>query len=88
MGAGGIYERLEAGEIDEDEGIGGRAWALQELKPPKVQFDGSSTSGSASPKYDGVSVNVAAATSSIGRSESRERLPSRQGSRVDLKGRR
>ena len=88
MGAGGIYERLEAGELDEDEGIGGRAWALQELKPPKVQFEGLSTSGSASPRFDGVSVGVAAATSSIGRSESRERLPSRPGSRADLKGRR
>src|SRR5271170_5911506 len=37
MGATGIYERLEAGEIEDEYDqsvVGGRAWALQELKPP------------------------------------------------------
>lgn len=88
IGASGTYERLEAGEIDEDEGIGGRAWALQELKPSIVQFEESSASSSASPRFDGVSADFAAAASSIRRTDSRERLPSRPVSRIDLKGRR
>lgn len=88
IGASGTYERLEAGEIDEEEGIGGRAWALQELKPPKVQFEGSSASGSASPMFEGVSVDIASAASSIRRTDSRDRLPSRPVSRIDFKGRR
>lgn len=77
MGASGIYERLEAGEGDDedfDDGIGGRAWALRELKPQKQ------SSGGASPRADGSGAGFAA-TSSIIRSESRERLPSRPGSR-------
>jgi Golgi nucleoside diphosphatase len=80
MGASGVYERLEAGEgeDDYDEGIGGRAWALQELKPAK-----SNASGHASPHFE----TAGAATSSIGRSESRERLPSRPGSRSEYQGR-
>ena len=88
MGASGIYELLEAGEIDEDEVIGGEAWALQELRPTKVQIEGSSASGSASPRFDDDDVTIAAATSTIGRSESRERLPSRPRSRAEFKGRR
>jgi Golgi nucleoside diphosphatase len=84
--ASGVYERLETGEIYEDEEIGGRAWALQELKAPNVQIEGSSRS--ASPRFEGVSLGVAATTSRIGRSDSRERLPSRPVSRADFKGRR
>ena len=75
MGASGIYERLEAGEGDEedfDDVVGGRAWALRELKPQKA------TAGGVSPRPDNSGF---AAASSIGRSESRERLPSRPGSR-------
>jgi hypothetical protein len=88
MGAGGVYERLEAGDGDEDfdEEIGGRAWALQELKPPRPQKANSSASGSATPRFD---VTAGGATPySIGRSESRERLPSRPGSRSEFLGRR
>jgi golgi apyrase len=82
MGASGIYERLEAGEMDDDndgddEEFGGRAWALHELKPPKGPFERSSARGSGSPRFEGV-------VSSLGRSESRERLPSRPGSRSDF----
>jgi Golgi nucleoside diphosphatase len=79
MGASGVYERLEAGEGEEDDyedAIGSRAWALQELKPPM-----SSASGHASPHLEG-------AASSLERSESRERLPSRPVSRSDYRGRR
>lgn len=87
MGASGVYERLEAGDGDDeefDEGVGGRAWALQELKPPKKSS--SSASGSASPRFDVTSGGVT--PYSIGRSESRERLPSRPGSRSEFLGRR
>lgn len=77
IGASGIYERLEAGEMDdEDQEVGGRAWALQELKPPKVQIERASSS----PRLDGLNTGLFAA--SIGRSESRERLPSRPESRM------
>ena len=91
MGASGVYERLEAGDGDDDEefdeGVGGRAWALQELKPPKPQkISSSSASGSASPMFD--VTTGGAAPYSIGRSESRERLPSRPGSRSEFLGRR
>jgi len=78
MDASGVYERLEAGEMeDEDQEVGGRAWALQELKPSKVQMDRASLS----PRLDGVNSGIFAA--SIGRSESRERLPSRPESRME-----
>lgn len=79
MGASGVYERLEAGEGEEDDyedAIGSRAWALQELKPSM-----SSASGHASPHLEG-------AASSFERSESRERMPSRPVSRSDYRGRR
>jgi golgi apyrase len=76
MGATGIYERLEAGEADdEDREVGGMAWALQELKPPKPHERATS-----SPRLDGLNTGVFAA--SMGRSESRERLPSRPESRM------
>jgi hypothetical protein len=81
MGASGIYERLEAGDVDDEfeEGeVGGRAWALQELKPQNMEV--ASVSGSASPRFDAGVMGV----SSLGRSESRERLPSRPVSRSDL----
>ena len=82
MDASGIYERLEAGEEEDefDREVGGRAWALQELKPQKSQMAVTSVSGSASPRFD-AGVN---AGSNLGRSESRERLPSRPVSRLDL----
>ena len=83
MGASGIYERLEAGDVEDDfeEGeVGGRAWALQELRPPKSQMAVASVSGSASPRFDAGVMGG----SSLGRSESRERLPSRPVSRSDL----
>lgn len=83
MGAGGVYERLEAGVDDDDDldgNIGGRAWALQELKPSNGI---SRVSQSASPRYDIITNAGLAATSSIGRSESRERLPSRPVSRAN-----
>jgi golgi apyrase len=75
MGASGIYERLEAGEGDDDEfdeGVGGRAWALRELNPKRPVLGGTS------PRLDKPGFGAA---SSIGRSESRERLPSRPVSR-------
>jgi golgi apyrase len=68
MGATGMYERLELGQeddLEQDDSVGGRTWALHELKPKE---------GALSPFRDVV------ATSSVGRSESRERL-SRPGSR-------
>jgi len=86
MGASGIYERLEAGDMEDEfetGEVGGRAWALQELKPPGSQMAVASVSGSASPRFD---VGVMGG-SSLGRSESRERLPSRPVSRSDLMGR-
>jgi Golgi nucleoside diphosphatase len=87
MGASGVYERLEAGEGDDDdyddEGVGGRAWALQELKPPRPTSSGNAGS---SPRFDISHVGMAA-TSSVGRSESRERL-SRPGSRSEYRGKR
>ena len=78
MGAGGVYERLEAGDIedDDDEGVRNRAWVLQDMKPPKQQKE--TIAATPSPRFD-VAASFAAA-SSIGRSESRERLPSRPGS--------
>lgn len=86
MGASGVYERLEAGDGEDedfDDGVGGRAWALQELKPPRPPSSGHAGS---SPRFDMSHIGVAA-TSSFGRSESRERL-SRPGSRSEYRGKR
>jgi len=83
MGASGIYERLEAGEVEEDvdDGIGGRQWALQELKPPTSRV----ATPVPSPRLDGTASSLFA-VSNIGRNESRERL-SRPVSRDESKGR-